>query len=479
MKYTYTVERSPRRTRLALQVNSDGAMTVLAPEDMSDAAIADLLERQKDWVESVRRRHMTPPGKPVFMCGDVKCVVERSRRRKRPSLRMNPDGTVAVLVPEGMIDADIAAMLEQAKDWIDNERRRLASPSGKPVFTCGDVKYTVERSSRRRRPGLQVNSDGTLTVFAPEDMSDDAIAELLERDKYWIDGERRRRVAPSATPSPAGAAMEYQVERSPRRKRASLNVAPDGTVTVLAPEDMSDAEMAALVEKHRDWIIRTRHNLMAEAEEPVVTFGGVRYRVERPRRRKLLALKMNPDGSLTILAPEGMRNAEIVDFLARNQDWLDSARRNLNVSPGAGDPMATRGNSAVEYQVERSRRRKRPTVYVNPDGTVTVGAPEDMSDADIAAFVESERDWIDRTRRSIMAEAEEPVVMCGGLQYKVERTRRQTRLGLKANPDGTMTVFAPDGMSNAEIVALLERNRDWVDDVRRRRMSGSEKPGLT
>ncbi len=53
-------------------------MTVLAPQRMSDAEIADLLERERDWVDRVRRRRMAVPALPALTRADVAALRARA-----------------------------------------------------------------------------------------------------------------------------------------------------------------------------------------------------------------------------------------------------------------------------------------------------------------------------------------------------------------------------------------------------------------
>ncbi len=64
LPWKYTVQRSDRRSRLALEMTPDGEMVVHAPSHMTRDEIAEVLKRDSAWVERVRAKHMAVPARP-------------------------------------------------------------------------------------------------------------------------------------------------------------------------------------------------------------------------------------------------------------------------------------------------------------------------------------------------------------------------------------------------------------------------------
>ncbi len=70
---------------------------------------------------------------------------------------------------------------------------------------------------------------------------------------------------------------------------------------------------------------------------------------------------------------------------------------------------------AIEYTVRRSRRRRRTMeITVDPRGAVRVAAPNHVSSADIAAFVQARASWIERQRKAIRARPSVPQRLVNG-----------------------------------------------------------------
>src|SRR5210317_1664555 len=72
------------------------------------------------------------------------------------------------------------------------------------------------------------------------------------------------------------------VRRSNRARRMSIRVDPLGSVEVVVPERVRSPEVRSFVEENRDWIARTRDQLM-RGREPVS--------VERPSAIDLKAVR--------------------------------------------------------------------------------------------------------------------------------------------------------------------------------------------
>ena len=106
--------------------------------------------------------------------------------------------------------------------------------------------------------------------------------------------------------------IQYTLKRS-RRKTASIYIERDGQVTVLVPQDLSDAQVEELLEQKRKWIYRHLaewHDLNAtRVQRQYVNGEGFLY-LGRSYRLKLvkdqavaLALK---DGYFCLLSPGGL-----------------------------------------------------------------------------------------------------------------------------------------------------------------------------
>jgi len=56
--------------------------------------------------------------------------------------------------------------------------------------------------------------------------------------------------------------LNYSIQRSSARKTLSLKMAPDGTLEVLAPLDVSDEKIDTLVQKKKFWVYKNKKELV-------------------------------------------------------------------------------------------------------------------------------------------------------------------------------------------------------------------------
>jgi predicted metal-dependent hydrolase len=75
-------------------------------------------------------------------------------------------------------------------------------------LTLGDLRFAVQRSSRRRTLGLTVERDGSLVLSAPPDVEDARLERFAKQKRLWIykklaSRRRCRRRSPRASTSAA------------------------------------------------------------------------------------------------------------------------------------------------------------------------------------------------------------------------------------------------------------------------------------
>lgn len=104
-----------------------------------------------------------------------------------------------------------------------------------------------------------------------------------------------------------------------------------------------------------------------------------------------------------------------------------------------------------DLAVEVTRKRVRHlNLTIHPEGRVRVSAPHRTSDGEIAAFVASRRQWIDRHRDRIRRDApvavrDGAVVRVWGEPHHVAVVESGTRSRVVAMGDGTLSVRVPPG----------------------------------
>lgn len=117
------------------------------------------------------------------------------------------------------------------------------------------------------------------------------------------------------------------------------------------------------------------------------------------------------------------------------------------------------------YQIRRSGRAKRLRITVRPAG-VEVVAPLTARDADICAFIEQNRSWIERKveaiRQRLATHAGSPLLTDGALiPYRGDWRRLRVLPGRGARPqvryDGGLCVEVPDRLAPVAREATIER----------------------
>ncbi len=240
----------------------------------------------------------------------------------------------------------------------------------------------------------------------------------------------------------------------------ALDATEDGTIIAHAPAGMSRDEINRLLLKHREQVERLRRRRMAD----------------KPEAPAATAPEESPAPADETPAGPGIMRAE-------------------GTSEGtSGDTGALPWPCTVKY----SARRRRVALDAAEDGTIIVHAPVWMTQADIDRLLLKHKDRVEDLRRRRMAvpgkapaPEERPApadVTPAGPEvartegepadrevvpwaYTVEYSARRRRLAVHVAEDGAMTVHAPVGMDRDEIDSILLRERTWVENLRRRRMT--------
>ncbi|MCD8205882.1 MAG: M48 family metallopeptidase [Clostridia bacterium] len=119
--------------------------------------------------------------------------------------------------------------------------------------------------------------------------------------------------------------------------------------------------------------------------------------------RKTIAIKLNPDRSITVKAPYGTSAKTVHDVLRRHMSLIMTNMGRLYDSGVGGEEAKKKndflkgtlalGGREVPYEVTYSDRNSL-SVKINHDATVLVRAPAGTSQKTIEEFVERKSDWI-------------------------------------------------------------------------------------
>lgn len=109
----------------------------------------------------------------------------------------------------------------------------------------------------------------------------------------------------------------------------------------------------------------------------------------------------------------------------------------------------------MEYLVIRSSR-KTAAIQIKPDGSVVVRAPYRVSDAELRAFVEQKRGWIEKHQAAVKAREQQ---LCSVEPFSFEEIQQLADKALKVIPE-RVRHFAPlVGVDYGRITIRNQRSR--------------------
>jgi hypothetical protein len=152
-----------------------------------------------------------------------------------------------------------------------------------------------------------------------------------------------------------GRTLQYEIERSPRRRRFALSLAPGGGLVAHVPEAATEAEVAAFVRAHGAAVIAHSETLPPRriSLHSVRDHAGViRFRLVRRPRRRRASIMVLPDGEVEVRAPVSAAVAEVEAFVRAQADWIRAhvARVQANQPPArrwvTGETLPVAGKEA-------------------------------------------------------------------------------------------------------------------------------------
>ncbi|MGB3292297.1 MAG: SprT family zinc-dependent metalloprotease [Phormidesmis sp.] len=133
----------------------------------------------------------------------------------------------------------------------------------------------------------------------------------------------------------ANALPTYQVRQSDRAKRVSIKISVEGEVEVVVPPQFDQAGLPALLEKKRDWIVKTRSRLLNTAATTADD-----WQVEKPQT---IVFRWR---SCSLADPEtaGSSRDPALDIWSVSYQNSDEGNRTLCV-PAGGNRLQLQGNT--------------------------------------------------------------------------------------------------------------------------------------
>jgi len=197
----------------------------------------------------------------------------------------------------------------------------------------------------------------------------------------------------------------YTIDPSPRFRKLSVYVYPDGAVRVTAPSDYDPAEVRDFVLENAAWIEHTQRIFFAKKNSPAkfsVTIDDrvIPYTVVYRGSRKKLSIYLDLNGQMEVRAPWDATVESVTGMVERNKDWIRQhlmgnkmPERPTASADGYKDSLTYNGTT-IEFSVQFKSSVSRVTIKVKPDRSVAVVAPVTVNRTELHNYILGKADWI-------------------------------------------------------------------------------------
>ena len=203
-----------------------------------------------------------------------------------------------------------------------------------------------------------------------------------------------------------GTTIEYEVRRSKRRKKTLEIKIDDGSVRVAVPWSTKTREVREFVRKHASWIISNLADLAPperkqtgpERDSVRVEDTTIEYEVIRSRRlKKTLRFTVERGVVCVVRVPSDAKPEAIRRAVRKRAAWIIgrlSEDRPKGKRTGPERDSLRVGDTTIEYEVRRSKRRKKSVQFTVERGVVLVTVPSDAKPGAIRRAVRDRAAWI-------------------------------------------------------------------------------------
>ena len=199
--------------------------------------------------------------------------------------------------------------------------------------------------------------------------------------------------------------IEYEVHRSKRRKKTLQITVADRVVRVAVPWITKTREVREFVREQAPWIISSLADLappqgrQTGPERDSVRVGDttIEYEVRRSRRRKKTVLVTVECGVVRVVVPSVAKSEAIRRAVRKRAAWiisrLSQAPPERNQTGPERDSIRV-GDTTIEYEVLRSKRRKKTVQIRVESGGVRVVVPSVAKPGAVRRAVRERAAWI-------------------------------------------------------------------------------------
>ena len=199
--------------------------------------------------------------------------------------------------------------------------------------------------------------------------------------------------------------IEYEVHRSKRRKKTLQITVADRVVRVAVPWITKTREVREFVHEQAPWIISSLADLappqgrQTGPERDSIRVGDttIEYEVRRSRRRKKTVLVTVERGVVRVVVPSVAKPDAIRRAVHKRAAWiisrLSQAPPKRNQTGPERDSIRV-GDTTIEYEVLRSKRRKKTVQIRVESGVVRVVVPSVAKPGAVRRAVRERAAWI-------------------------------------------------------------------------------------
>ena len=272
-----------------------------------------------------------------------------------------------------------------------------------------------------------------------------------------------------------GTAIKYEIRRSKRRKKTMEIKIGEGGVRVAVPWSTKTREVREFVRKHASWIISSIADLgpqIAPERDSVRVQGTtIKYEVIRSRRLKKSVRFSVDRGVVWVEAPldantEAIRNAvrnRAPSIISQLSQHLPKSKRQVTER----DSVRV-GDTTIEYEVQRSSRRKKSIQIHVERGVVRVAVPSLAKPSAVRRAVRDRAVWIINKLSQAPSEGLEKRFVNGeSLPYMGEDVRITVRVVDVPSPeiqltDGRFRVAVPTNLrGKRRLEAMRQTFTEW------------------
>ena len=202
-----------------------------------------------------------------------------------------------------------------------------------------------------------------------------------------------------------GTTIHYEVRRSKRRKK-TLQITVEGhVIRVAVPWNAKTHKVREFVREQSSWIISKlvdlappeRKQTGPERDSVRVEDTTIEYEVLRSRRLKKTVRFTVEHGVVWVRVPSDTKPEAIRNAVRKHAAWIIS--RLSEATPvgkrtGPERDSVRVGDTTIEYEIRRSKRRKKSIHFIVERGVVLVAVPSTAKSRAIRRAVRDKSEWI-------------------------------------------------------------------------------------